>query len=235
MIMSVSPSGIQHDRGGDGDGGDGGGRGGGDGSPYGHGALGNANDRSESDRWSKIKEAESICLPKFPKSAAGFGSWQDNVIDRVVAPSGQSSDSFAWICQVEDTRVSFDYLGIPGEIYGRSWESIDDKICAAMSENNEGELGKILFRKCEEMKSGRKLIRGRQMLRLVYQFFQANENRRQVYGLKGLSSVHLKADDLESFSNIWLKVLNGQRNPHGITHVQKEELFFLQVTWISSL
>ena len=52
---------------------------------------------------------------------------------------------------------------------------------------------------------------------------------KQMYGLKELGKVELVGDNLEAFLNMWMKVLNGQRNPADISSAQKEELFYVQL------
>ena len=131
---------------------------------------------------------------------------------------------------VEDPATSFEDLGVPGESEDTPWESLDDKIRSAVSKLYEGKLGKFLLRKSEEMRrGGMTLIRGRQILRLICQWFQTNNSMRQVYGLKELSMVELQGDDLETFWSDWVRVLSGQRSPDTITPEQKEELFYKQL------
>ena len=147
-----------------------------------------------------------------------------SMLDAVVAGSGRSSAAFSWLMLVEDPATSFEDLGMPGECEDTTWESLDDKIRSAVSKLYEGKLGKFLLRKSEEMRrGGMTLIRGRQILRLICQWFQTNNSMRQVYGLKELSMVELQGDDLETFWSDWVRVLSGQRSPDTITPEQKED------------
>ena len=178
----------------------------------------------------KVKEAETIKLKQAPKEANGFAKWAASSLDEVVAASGRSGACYTWYSEIEDPDISFEQLSIPGESGGRSWEPFDDKLRVAVNKCAEGELSKTLLRKSEEYrKEFRKLIRGRQLMRIVYKYYQANGQMKQVYGLKELSNVELRNDDLEAFQNEWLRVLNGQRDPSEISPGQKQELFWLQV------
>ena len=169
----------------------------------------------------RVKEAEKITLQPAPKTAAGFAKCSNGVIDDVVAASGRSGACYAWFTQVEDPTISCQDLGIPGEHKGKSWEPFDDKLrSAAMKCTEKGanpELEKSLLRRSEEFrKEFKTLIRGMQLMRLIYQWYQANGEMKQVYGLKELSTVEFRNDDLEGFLNEWLRVLNGQRDPREI-------------------
>ena len=94
---------------------------------------------------------------------------------------------------------------------GRSWETLDDKIRAAITDICQGKIGKSLLRVSEDQRKGTKrLIRGRQLLRLAYQWYQTNEDLHQLYCITDLAKVELVNDDLESFENDWLKYLNNQ-------------------------
>ena len=178
----------------------------------------------------KLKEADSVSFPKFPKNAAAYPAWFNSVLDRVVSASGRSSAAFRWFMEIESQSITFEQLGIPGEYDGDSWEPLDDKIRSAISQHFEGDLGKYLLRKSEEKRrTEHQLLRGRQIMRLIANWFQTKSSIRQAYGLRELSMVELKEDDLEGFWMEWLKVMSGQKNPEAITPEIKEELFFAQV------
>ena len=87
-------------------------------------------------------------MPALPKNAAQFSAWKEAVRNKVVAASGRSREAFLWMLDVEDVCITY-----------------------------ESELGKELNRAAEEEKvKFRRPLAGRQMLRLVYVYFQTKQS-----------------------------------------------------------
>ena len=173
----------------------------------------------------KVKEADSVKIPALPKTAAQFLAWQNCVRDNVVSASGRSLKAYQWILEVEDPSFSYDRLALPGS----RWETLDDKIRSAVSAQLTGELGREVTRaQGAERVQHKRPLRGRQMLRLVYGFYETKQSLSQVFGLTDLLRVHLVGDNLEAFINSWLHVLDNLKNPTSISDEAREELFLLQ-------
>ena len=169
------------------------------------------------------KEADSITVPALPKNAAQFSAWKEAVRNKVVAASGRSREAFLWMLDVEEVSVSYEKLAESGS----KNESLDDKLRAAITDVCAGELGKELNRAAEEEKvKFRRPLAGRQMLRLIYVYFQTKQSLNQVYGLTNLMKVTYLGDkNMEQFYNSWLKVVNNLKSPESVSEEAREELF----------
>jgi hypothetical protein len=148
------------------------------------------------------------------------------VRDNVVSASGRGIKAYRWILEVEDASVQYQRLARPGH----RWETLDDKIRSAVSSQLQGELGREVTRaqNAERLTRKRPLC-GRQVLRIVYEFYETKQSLSQVYGLTDLLRVHLQGDNLESFLNSWLHVLDNLKNPASISDEAREDLFLIQV------
>jgi hypothetical protein len=143
----------------------------------------------------------------------------------VVSASGRSLKAYQWILEVEDPTKTYQQLALPG----RRWETLDDKIRSALSAQLTGELGREVTRaQGAERVNHKRPLRGRQMLRLVYGFYETKQSLSQVFGLTDLLKVQLQGDNLEAFLNSWLHVLDNLKNPSSISDEAREELFLLQ-------
>jgi len=169
------------------------------------------------------KEADSITVPALPKNAAQFSAWKEAVRNKVVAASGRSREAFLWMLDVEEVTVSYEKLAEPGS----KNVSLDDKLRAAITDVCAGELGKELNRAAEDEKvKFRRPLAGRQMLRLIYVYFQTKQSLNQVYGLTNLMKVNYLGDkNMEQFYNSWLKVVNNLKSPDSVSAEAREELF----------
>ena len=124
-----------------------------------------------------------------------------------------------------DVDVSITYETLADA--GRGSQSLDDKLRAAITDVCAGELGKDLNRAAEEEKAKfRRPLAGRQMLRLIYVYFQTKQSLNQVYGLTNLMKVTYLGDkNMEQFYNSWLKVLNNLKSPESVSDEARKELF----------
>ena len=152
-------------------------------------------------------------------------AWQNCVRDNVVSASGRSLKAYQWILEVEDPTKTYQQLALPG----RRWETLDDKIRSALSAQLTGELGREVTRaQGAERVNHKRPLRGRQMLRLVYGFYETKQSLSQVFSLTDLLKVQPQGDNLEAFLNSWLHVLDNLKNPSSISDEAREELFLLQ-------
>ena len=53
------------------------------------------------------------------------------------------------------------------------------------------------------------MIKGRQCLFVIYEYFKTNEKLGSLYNFKALTSVALQGDNLEGFVSTWEMVLSG--------------------------
>ena len=120
-------------------------------------------------------------MPALPRNAVQFSAWKEAVRNKVVAASGRSREAFLWMLDVEDVSITYESLAEAG----RASESLDDKLRAAITDVCAGALGNELNRAAEEEKvKFRRPLAWRQMLRLIYVYFQTKQSLNQVYALQ---------------------------------------------------
>jgi hypothetical protein len=161
----------------------------------------------------KSKEADTIRLPQLP-TAAQFKSWKNIVRSRVSSASKIPKEAFEWIRMVEDDNVTYEMLNeTPAK-----FETLDAKLCAALSEVCKGEIGRKITLKTEEEAKARRLIRGRQVLWMIYEDFRINEEAGALHDITDLMKVTLKRDqtkieNLSRFLLNWEMILAGMKDP----------------------
>ena len=73
-------------------------------------------------------------MPAFPKTAAGYKSWNNAVIQQVTGAALYEDEAFQWISRVMDDDVTYDELGNAGV------ESpLDSKLRSGFSKHTCGE------------------------------------------------------------------------------------------------
>ena len=152
----------------------------------------------------KIKEAESIKIAAFPEPVQ-FRTWKASVRTEVTAAAGpgRSDAAFHWILTVDE--LSFKQLHETDE-----FESLDTKLAAALMKAQRGELGRQITIKEQAMAKGGKRLKGRQMLKMVYEYHRLDETQHAVYNFENILAVTLKGDKLQKFLNDWNSTLAGQ-------------------------
>ena len=155
-----------------------------------------------------MKEADHIKLHALPNTVQ-FKHWRTAVRDEVIGASGRGEAAFHWIVEVEKPGATYEAMANVGQ-----FESLDGKLSAALTKIMTGELG----RKVNQIKeTGTKegiLVRGRQVLWLVYDHYRINDELGLIYDFRDLNSVKMRGDSLESFLNSWENVLLGmQKQP----------------------
>jgi hypothetical protein len=113
---------------------------------------------------------------------------------------------------VEDKNISFDDLRISG-----SFLTLDTKLGSAISEIAKGELGRRLTLTTErEDKEGRN-VTGRQLLKVVYEYYKTDESAGILYDVSDLMNVRIRGDNpgwkqLQDFRDSWDETLAGMEN-----------------------
>ena len=132
--------------------------------------------------------------------------------------------AFTWILEVEKKESTYESLEDSGP-----FESLDAKLSAAVIKTcGKGPLGRKLNLKAELEANQGRLVRGRQLLWMVYSRFKVSEEAGALYeyDINDLSAVSLKGDkNLEEFINNWDATLVG------LTEAQPEtnlEVLFLK-------
>ena len=174
------------------------------------------------------KEADKIILPAI-SNAAAFRAWRVTARTNVVAASGKGEHAFLWIMEVENPEVSFKRLYNTGSRFS----DLDAKLLSAVTDKAHGELGREITQKIEEFAKVGRMLRGRQALRMIYNYMKVSEQAGALFDISDLMNVRLQGDRLETFLHNWESTLTGMKNqPDPET---KEVLFFRQLQRSDSL
>ena len=145
----------------------------------------------------------------MPEKAGQFRKWRLSTRRKVIAASANPTGAYTWIKLVEDKEVRFEDLRDSGEFL-----TLDTKLGSAISEVAKGELGRRLTLATEwEDKEGNN-VTGRQLLKVVYEYYKTDESAGILYDLSDLMSVKIKGDNpgwrqLQDFRDTWDETLAG--------------------------
>ena len=152
-----------------------------------------------------IKEADHVKLQALPNTVQ-FRGWRTLVRDEVLAASGRGKIAFEWIIEVEKPGATYAAMANVGD-----FESLDGKLSAALTKVMTGELGRKVNQVKETGTKDGVLVRGRQVLWLVYDHYRINDELGLIYDFRDLNSVKMRGDSLESFLHSWDNVLLGMK------------------------
>ena len=106
--------------------------------------------------------------------------------------------------------------------------SLDVKLGAAITSVSHGELGRKLTHENEAAAREGKMIKGRQLLWYVYEYYKVSEEAGTLYDLQDLMAVTLVGDGkLSQFMQTWESILAGMKEEPAMS--TQEILFLKQV------
>ena len=150
----------------------------------------------------KTKEADDIKIPPLPE-VPRFLSWKQQVRDNVMSASGRGREVYPWLLEVENMSISFDALA---NSYGL--DSLDVKLSAAINKVKKGRVEKILTNMDETAAAQGGYISGRQKLRVIYEQYELDKAKGQLYDIRNLSSLKFPGDEnLEAFLDVWDEII----------------------------
>ena len=175
----------------------------------------------------KPKEAEKIVFPKFPLPEQ-YRNWRIRVREAVVAASAQPDLAFDWLSAVWDKDTTEETLRDP-----KGFVTLDAKVLSAITNILEGDFARQMDTLKEKEANANRLVRGRQILFKLHEFFATNALHGSVYDVEDLLSVSLNNENLVMFLRNWDTVLSGiQKSPD---EAFLEPLFHRQVKKCKSL
>ena len=175
----------------------------------------------------KPKEAEKIVFPKFPLPEQ-YRNWRIHVREAVVAASAQPDLAFDWLSAVWDKDTTEETLRDP-----KGFVTLDAKVLSAITKILEGDFARQMDTLKEKEANANRLVRGRQILYKLHDFFATNALHGSVYDVEDLLSVSLNNENLVMFLRNWDTVLSGiQKSPD---EAFLEPLFHRQVKKCKSL
>ena len=148
---------------------------------------------------SKVKEADEIKVGQWP-SVAQFPAWRRNLRRSVVACSGVVDESsLAWILEVESPSTTYEGLGSSG-----MFPTLDSKLAVAISKISSGEFARRLGNLEEQSAESGRLVRGRQMLHMMYAEYALSTTGNIAFTLRDLFGLRLAGHDkLPAFLSSW--------------------------------
>ena len=109
-----------------------------------------------------------------------------------------------WIREVELDTATHESLRKPGKKY----ESLDQKLAAALSSMAHDEIGRHITQAAEEAAHNNEILRGRQALLLVYTHYALNASLGSAYSVIDLVNVEWLGDTkIDLFLTKWNSVL----------------------------
>jgi len=182
----------------------------------GMGATGNRDD----DR-PKVKEADTIKVPAFPQ-AETHRNWRIKLRDAVVAASAKPGETFVWVSETWTDGQTIEALRKV-----QPFATLDAKLMSALTNTLTGEFARRVDTYKETEAAAGRIVRGRQVLWMIHDFFSTNIKHGATYALQDLFSVHLKGENLKTFITNWDQVLAGIRQVPDVSVL--ETLFYKQV------
>jgi hypothetical protein len=188
---------------------------------------------AKDDEEPKGKEADTVKIPQLP-TAAQFKSWKNAVRSAVSSASRYPEQAFKWIMEVEESESAYTKLAE----CSKKFETLDAKLSSALTLVCKGELGRKITLRTEEEAKAMKLIRGRQILWLIYEEYRINEEAGSLNNITDLMKVtmrkdHTKVDQLSRFLLNWETVLAGIKDP--LPDHQLQHMFYEQVRHVPSI
>ena len=107
---------------------------------------------------------------------------------------------------VERPGVTLEALNNSGE-----FPTLDAKLAAALSRASHGEYARRINITKEEYATRGMLLKGRQILWLVYQHYKTSEVEGDMLDMQDLLAVRMVSEDLRKFLNDWEMTLAGMR------------------------
>ena len=109
--------------------------------------------------------------------AVQLRSWKNTTRTAIISASAKPEKSLAWIRDVEET--SFDQLASSGPLFN----TLDIKIASALLGRAKGELGRKMTLEADKSANAGILLKGRQLLHMVYEHFATNEKLGALYSV----------------------------------------------------
>ena len=171
------------------------------------------------DKEMLVKGGENFKIASFPEQASAFRAWKLNVRLQCSSACKKPQKAIRWLNRVDEK--TFDQLSVSGKI----WESVDVRLAAAIQAHAKGQLGRQINAASEKAINENKILKGRQMLHIIYEHFKTDEAYGHVNNITDVISVKMKdpknINQLQPFLDNWNHVLEGM--------VKKPETEVLQV------
>ena len=171
----------------------------------------------------RIKEMDRVTVPKFP-TLASLKQWHSQLIRNLVLASGRTDHvELRWLDEILKVGAKFEDFHNSG---GARFATLDIKLHCAMTQVIKDGCrtlaAKLSTLEDEAMAKGM-LLKGRQLVWLVHDWFRLNPEMQQVYGLQAITDLEWYGDNnISAFVDMWKLVTTN--NSIVLTEPQKAEL-----------
>jgi hypothetical protein len=184
----------------------------------------------------RYKEAEKVVIPKFP-TVTTVPSWENEAARGLVNAGGRiDMKEIDWFRECKDKDSTLQSLANSGS---DRFKSIDMKLATSMtaivkdacngSDKSVLQLHEqIIAEAADAWEKNGKILMGRQLVWLMYNFLRINPDMNTVYGIQDLSVVTYNGDqEAHFFLRNWDHVIRFQRTP--LDDKTKEEMILTQL------
>ena len=135
-------------------------------------------------------------IPRFP-DAVRYKNWRQAVGDELISAFGRPEEDFVWVLESEMCSATYASMADSG-----SFLTLDMKLAAALSAHSTGEIGRQLsMNKAEERKNG-VMVKGRQLLCMIGEYYRVNEEAGAMYDMADLMGVKIRGESLALFEHV---------------------------------
>ena len=164
---------------------------------------------------SKRKEADKVIVPKFP-TLAQFPQWKIQLCQNLIQASGRDdSKEVDWFNEVSKPGSTMDGLADSG---AKRFRSLDLKLGASLGavvrdSGSENLIDDLAEKNLEAMSSGA-VLKGRQVLWLLFNHFKTNPSLTPVYSIVDLMGLGWWGDDsMHGFRHMWNFITRNMAEP----------------------
>ena len=147
----------------------------------------------------KRKEQDHIGVKALPEPKH-FKNWKSVFKKDIAGASAFPPQAFQWINEVEDENQTFERLHESGKFH-----TLDFKLCKELYAHIRGELLHRIQLVEEEYAQEKppRLISGRQLLFMVYEWYKVEEDDKAVHDIKRLLNLRMHNNDLAKWQFEW--------------------------------
>ena len=165
--------------------------------------------KMKSSNKSRTKESE-VKLSNVPEPSL-FQDWITKARASLASATGRGDKGLQWVMEAENTEATMDSLSRSGNKY----LSFDAKLAAECLRITHGDLQRDIKAESDRMAKEGKMLRGRQMLWMIHQWYRIASSAGQLYDLADLTKVTcLRGKSrltLSSFLYNWNRILDGMK------------------------
>ena len=156
----------------------------------------------------KVNEADKVVVPKFPK-IVNIKQWRIGVCRGLCTASGRiDSLEIYWFMEATDGTKTFEQLSDSGE---PRYQTLDQKLAVALLAIIKADC-QILSLKVQTLEEEAimqgKLLKGRQLAWLIFDYFRLNADMTMLYNLEDIVGLSYPGDNrIHEFYRLWMMMV----------------------------